>query len=80
MRWPWQRREVVTSAPSLTVRIRNEIAQLESIRDDAQRVHPGSPLHQWINGAIFALAWAADHNTAALPSATAALRRSGIEP
>jgi hypothetical protein len=80
MRWPWQPREVVTS-PSREDRIRNEIQCLIAIRDDGLRVQPGSQLHTWINGSIFALEWSVDpHTTAAKPpSAVAALIRSGLE-
>lgn len=84
MRWrfvvPWtRRREVVTSSPDPQARIRNEIQQLISIRDDGLRIAPGSILHQWINGAIFALGWSLDPYGSEPPSAPAARRRSGIE-
>lgn len=76
--WPWSRQPAPAPAP-IPDRIRNEIQQLVSIRDDALRVTPGSPLHQWLNGAIFALLWALTPYQAQPPSAPAARMRSGIE-
>ena len=65
------------SAVLTPTRIENEIAQLQSIRDDAQRVTPGSALHQWINGAIFALVWISGERGSQSPSWAAAWMRSG---
>ena len=56
----------------------NELAQLRSIRDDARGVAVGSALHQWCNGAIFALEWARDPERMTRPSAVAGSKRAGI--
>lgn len=57
----------------------NELAQLRSIRDDAQRVAPGSQLHAWCNGAIFALEWARDPEQHVRPSVPAGQVRVGMK-
>jgi hypothetical protein len=58
----------------------NEIAQLESLRDDGPRVAKGSGLQLWIKGALFATLWMRDQGRVAgvmRPSAAASLIRSG---
>ena len=83
MKWKgilwWSHPRPSVPLPDRDGRIRNEIQQLISIRDDAFRVSPGSPLHHWLNGAIFALEWGADPYHTEPPSGPAARRRSGIE-
>lgn len=49
-------------------RIRNEMNQLYSIRDDAIRCDPGSPMHAWLGGAIFTLSWILGEPGAISPS------------
>ena len=61
--------------PLPKARLRNERAQLEAIRDDAQRVMPGSTLHAWIQGAIFTLIWLEGEPGARSPSWGAAWTR-----
>ncbi len=81
MRWPqWLRhRHRLIPPERLPVeRVVNELNELRSIRDD-RRVGPGTPIHSWLNGAIFALEWARDPYQS-LPASTAARRRQlGIE-
>lgn len=82
MRWPtWLRRR---QSPPRSVpfdpvpRFVNELNELRSVRDD-RRVTPGSPLHSWLNGAIFALEWARDPYQS-IPASTAARQRQlGID-
>ncbi len=78
--WPWRRRLGAELPPPQLrpERIRNEINQLVAIRDDALRVAPGSAFHSWLNGAIFALEWAASPYSAVPPSVPANRLRSGI--
>jgi hypothetical protein len=68
--------------PTFRARLENEIAQLQSIRDDALRCTPGSPLHSWINGAIFTLSWVSGEANAQSPSWAASWMRTGqkVEP
>jgi len=81
VRWPWQTRLVRGKAIVERLpldRVVNELNQLRAIRDD-RRVTPGSPLHSWLNGAIFALEWARDPY-GSLPASDAARQRQlGIE-
>jgi hypothetical protein len=78
--WPWGKAEPTpTSRAEFPDRLQNEIQQLAAIRDDALRVQPGSVLHSWLNGAIFALGWARDPYRSVPPSVPAAGMRGGIK-
>jgi hypothetical protein len=71
-------REVAPPARLATLaRVRNELAQVRSIRDDS-RIPKGGSFDQWLAGAIFALQWVEDPEQCVPPSVPAVQIRAGI--
>lgn len=67
IRWPWRWRLPVSPA-----RLRNELAAVTALRDDALRVERGGELWTWMSGAIFALSWVLGERGAVATSVMAA--------
>jgi len=64
--------------PIPAARIRNELAQLVSIRDDLKSRQASDRFVGWCNGAIFALSWVCGERGSEPPSKPAHLIRSAL--